>query len=147
MRDTPIHIRRPLSEVIKMDLSTTNVILGIMAAVSVLEALVVIGIAVAGFVIYRRVMGLVNDVEQRHIAPAMARVNGILDDVKHVSTKLKDETDRVDRAIHHTVDRVDDTAERLRNNIRAKTARIVGIVRGARSVIESILHTRESRAA
>ena len=40
-----------------------------MAVVSVLEALVVIGIGVAGWMMYRRVMELVNGLEQRHIVP------------------------------------------------------------------------------
>jgi hypothetical protein len=35
------------------NLATTNLLLGIMAAVSVLEALVIIGIGVAGYLVYR----------------------------------------------------------------------------------------------
>jgi hypothetical protein len=124
-------------------LGTTNVLLGIMAAVSVLEALVVIGLAVGGYLVYRRVMDLVSGIEQRQVAPAMARVNAILDDVKVVSTRVKDEAERVDTAIRTTMDRVDDTADRVRSNVRAKTSRIVGIVRGARVALEHIL----SRAA
>ena len=42
------------------ELGTTNLLLGIMAAVSVLEALLIIGIGVAGFMVYRRVMELVD---------------------------------------------------------------------------------------
>jgi hypothetical protein len=67
------------------NLGTTNLFLGIMAVVSVLEALVVIALAVGGYLAYRRVMELVNGLEQRQIAPAMARVNAILDDAKVVS--------------------------------------------------------------
>lgn len=124
-------------------LGTTNVMLGIMAAVSVLEGLLIIGAAIAGYLAYKRVMDLVNGLEERQVAPAMARVNAILDDVKAVSMKVKDETERVDTAIRTTMDRVDDTAERVRTNVRARTSRIVGIVRGARVAIEHIL----SRAA
>jgi len=120
-------------------LGTTNLILGIIATVSVLEALVFIGLGVGGFMAYRRVMDLVNGLEQRHVAPAMSRVNAILDDVKAVSVKVKEETERVDQAIRTTMDRVDDTADRVRWNVRAKTSRIVGFVRGARVAIESIL--------
>jgi len=69
----------------------------------------------------------------------MARVNAILDDMKVVSMRVKDETERVDTAIRTTMDRVDDTAERVRTNVRVKTSRIVGIVRGARVAIEHIL--------
>jgi len=121
------------------NLDTTNLILGIIAAVSVFEALIVIGLGVAGFLVYRRVMTLVNGLEERHVAPAMSRVNAILDDAKAVSAKLKEETERVDHAIRTTIDRVDDTADRVRTNVRANTSRIVGLVRGARVAIESIL--------
>jgi pyrimidine operon attenuation protein/uracil phosphoribosyltransferase len=123
-------------------LDTTNVMLGIMAAVSVLEALLLIGVGVGGFLVYRRVMTLVNELEQRQVAPAMARVNAILDDVKVVSETVKEETHRVDHAIRNTIDRVDDTADRVRWNVRAKTSRIIGLVRGARIALESMLHTR-----
>ena len=57
-----------------------------------------------------------------------------------MSAKVKEETERVDHAIHTTMDRVDDTADRVRSNVRAKTSRIVGMVRGARVAIESMLH-------
>jgi hypothetical protein len=127
------------------ELGTTNVMLGIMAAVSVLEALVIIGIAVGGFIAYRRVMTVVDELEQRQVAPAMARVNAILDDVKSVSAKMKEETERVDRAIRTTMDRVDDTADRVRTNVRAKTSRLVGVIRGVRVAIESMLEDREPR--
>jgi hypothetical protein len=123
------------------ELGTTNVLLGIMAAVSVLEALVIIGIGVAGFIAYRRVMVLVEAIEARQIAPAMLRVNAILDDVKAVSARVKEETERVDQAIHTTMDRIDDTADRVRSNVRAKTSRIVGFVRGLRVALEGMLHS------
>jgi len=124
------------------NLGTTNLLLGIMAAVSVLEALLLIGMGVAGFLIYRRVMSLVNELEARQIAPAMARVNAILDDVKHVSNKVKDEAERVDTALRTTMDRVDDTAERVKSNVRAQTGRLVGILRGARVAIETMMSAR-----
>jgi len=124
------------------NLGTTNLLLGIMAAVSVLEALLLVGVGVAGFLVYRRVMTIINELEARQIAPAMARVNAILDDVKHVSTKVKDEAERVDTALRTTMDRVDDTAERVRSNVKAQTGRLVGILRGARVAIETMMSAR-----
>ena len=121
-------------------LSTTNLFLGIMAAVSVLQALVLIGVGIAGYMAYRQVTTLLETLEDRHVAPAMGRVNAILDDVKVVSAKVKEETERVDHAIHSTIDRVDDTVDRVRWNVRAKTSRLVGALRGARLAIETILH-------
>jgi hypothetical protein len=123
------------------ELATTNLLLGIMAAVSVLEGLVIIGIGVGGFLAYRKVMELVSGLETRQVAPAMARVNAILDDVKAVSAKVKEETERVDQAIHSTMDRIDTTADRVRWNVRAKTSRFVGFIRGLRVAIEGLLHT------
>jgi hypothetical protein len=123
------------------ELGTTNLLLGIMAAVSVLEALIIIGIGVAGFIAYRKVMVLIEGLEARHVTPAMIRVNAILDDVKAVSAKVKEETERVDQAIHSTMDRIDDTADRVRSNVRAKTGRIVGFIRGLRVALEGMLQS------
>ncbi|MBF8299721.1 MAG: hypothetical protein HW394_91 [Acidobacteria bacterium] len=123
------------------EFGTTNLLLGIMAAVSVLELLVIIGMGVAGFMAYRKVMVFVDGIETQ-VAPAMARVNAILDDVKVVTTKVKEETERVDYAIHATMDRIEDAADRMRSNVRAKTSAAVGFVRGLRIAIEGILRSR-----
>jgi hypothetical protein len=125
------------------NLGTTNLLLGILAAVSVLEALLLAAVSFAGFTIYRRVLEVVEGLEKRQVAPAMARVNSILDDVKEVTSKVKSETERVDMAIHSTMDRLDDTADRVRSNVRAKTSRIVGFVRGLRVAIEGLLRSRQ----
>ena len=131
------------------ELATTNLLLGIMAAVSVIEGLAIIAMGVAGFMAFRKVMALadggmtlVQGIEARQVAPAMARVNAILDDVKGVTATVKEETDRVDHAFRSTIDRVDDTAHRVRANVRAKTSSVVGFVRGLRVVIEGVLQSR-----
>jgi hypothetical protein len=123
------------------ELATTNLLLGIMAAVSVLEGLVVIGAAIAGVMAYKRVMEVVTGIETRQVAPAMLKVNAILEDVKAVSARVKEETERVDDAIHSTMDRIDNTADRVRYNVRAKTSRFVGFIRGLRVAIEGMLHS------
>jgi ABC-type transporter Mla subunit MlaD len=95
-----------------------------------------------------RVMNIVEGIEARQVAPAMARVNAILDDVKVVSTKVKDESERVDRAIRSTIDRVDTTADRVRSNVRANTSWLVGAVRGLRVVVDGLMNSdrRSNRA-
>jgi len=124
------------------DLGTTNLLLGIMAVVSVLEALAIIGMGIAGFVAYRRVTELINGLEIRQVAPVVGRVNAILDDLKLVSARVKQEAERVDDAIHRTMHRVDDTADRVRTNGRVKTSRVVGIVRGLRVALETMMQKR-----
>jgi hypothetical protein len=126
-----------------VDLSTTNLLLGIMAVVSVLEALAMIGMGVAGLMAYRKVAAIVDALEHRQVAPAMARVNAILDDVKGVTHKVKEDTERVDQAIHTTLDRIDDTADRVRSNVRVKTSRLVGFIRGTRVAIDTFMNDHE----
>jgi hypothetical protein len=119
------------------NLGQTNIILGIIAAVSVLEAVLIFGAGIAMFMVYRRITALINSVE-----PAMIRVNAILDDAKAVAATVKAETDRVDHAIRSTMHRVDDTVDRVRSNVRSRTSRIVGLVRGARVALETMLQSR-----
>ena len=123
----------------QVDLSTTNLLLGIMAAVSVLQGLVLIGVGVGAFLAYRRVMQLVNDLEARQIAPIREKVEGILGDVKTISARVTQQTERVDHAISGTMDRVDETADRVRHSVRDKVNQASGVVRGIRAVVASVL--------
>ena len=125
-------------------LGTTNLILGIMAAISVIEAIAIAGMGIAGFLAFRRVMTVVATIEMRQVAPVMARVHAILDDVKDVTSRVREETERVDQAIHTTIDRIDDTADRVRSSVRAKTSRVIGFIRGLRVVLESVMATRHA---
>jgi len=123
----------------EVNLETTNMILGIMAAVSVLEAVVLVGIAVGAFIAYRRVMQLLTDLEARQIAPLRQKVDGILADVKSVTARVSHQTERVDHAIAGTMERVDETAERMKSTVRDKVHQATGVVRGVRAVIMSLL--------
>ena len=123
------------------DMETANVALIVMAVVSVLEALVLIGISVGGFVIYRRVMQLVTDLEARQIAPLREKVDAILGDVKSVTARVNSEAERVDQAIHGTINRVDHTAEHLKSSVMDKVNQAAGVVRGVRAAIVSLLQT------
>jgi hypothetical protein len=123
------------------DMQTANTALVIMAAVSVLEALLLIGLGIGGFMIYRRVMQLVTDLEARQIAPLREKVDAILGDVKSVTARVNHEAERVDHAIHGTINRVDHTAEHLKSSVMDKVNQATGVVRGVRAAIVSLLHT------
>ena len=127
------------------DLQSLSVPLWIMAVVSVLQALVLIGAGVAGYMAYSRVMTVVNDLEARQIAPLREKVDAILVDVKAVTARVSQQTERVDHAISGTIERVDDTASRVRAGVHDKVSQAVGVVRGVRAVIMSLLQ-RESHA-
>jgi hypothetical protein len=122
-----------------MDLHTTNFLLGIMAAVSVLEALLLIGMGIGGYVVYSRVTTLVADLEARQIAPLREKVDAILADVKSVTARVSQQTERVDHAISGTMGRVDETAERVKGSVRDKVNQAVGVVRGIRAILVSLM--------
>lgn len=127
-------------------LDTTNLLLGIMAAVSVLEGLVLLAVLFAGWKLYfaatqahTSLMERLQEIEARHVAPMAARVNDILDDVKSVSGTIKDEAQRVDRTINRTIDRADHTAQWVRSAVVNRTSRVVGAVRGVVVALETLL--------
>jgi hypothetical protein len=117
----------------------------IMAVVSVFEALLLIAIGVGGYLVYSRVMTLVTDLETRQIAPLREKVDTILADVKTVTSRVAHQTERVDHAITGTIDRVDETAARVRAGVHDKVSQAAGVMRGIRAVIMTLL-TRESHA-
>jgi hypothetical protein len=119
--------------------------LWIMAAVSLFEALLLIGIGIGGYLVYSRVMTLVNDLETRQIAPLREKVDAILADVHTVTSRVAHQTERVDQAVTGTINRVDETAARVRTGVFDKVNQAAGVVRGVRAVIMSLLHT-ESHA-
>ena len=96
-------------------LATTNVLLGVLAAVSVLEALAVIGFFLGAFLLYRRIMHVIAGIEERHVAPAAARVNAILDDIKNVTSSVREEGGRVQGVVSRLITLV----RRLRNKANA----------------------------
>ena len=127
------------------ELSSLSVPLWIMAAVSLLQALLVIGMGIAGYMLYSRVTTLMADLEARQIAPMREKVEAILTDVKAITARVSQQTERVDQAISGTIERVDDTAYRVRAGVNDKVNQVAGMVRGVRAVIMSLLH-KESHA-
>ena len=119
------------------DLGTTNMWLAVMAIVSVLEALLLIGIGVGGFLAYRRMMQLATDLESRQIAPVREKVDAILQDVKAVTASVTHQTERVNHAISGTMDRVDETADRVKGSVRDKVNQAVGFAQGIRAIVMS----------
>jgi len=135
------------------NLDTTNLLLGIMAAVSVLQALVLIGLGVMAYRLYTQAMRTVREVEERQIAPLVAKVNtlmirvdGILLDVKDITSRVTERTERVDSAIRHTMDRVDETAGRVRSSVSARVNRVLTLVHTARAAVDSFFHNGRHRS-
>jgi len=115
---------------------TTNLLLGIMAAVSVLEALVLIGVGVMAYRLYTHAMQTIREIEARQVAPLVVRVNtlmdrveGILGDVKDVTTRVSDRTERVDAAIRSTT-----------SSVSSRVNRVLTLVHTARAAVDGFFH-------
>ena len=124
------------------NLDTTNLLLGIMAGVSVLEALVLVGVAVMAYRLYSQTMTTVRELEARQIAPLVARVNAlmtrldtILGDVKEVTARVSDRTERVDAAIRNTT-----------SSVSSRVHRVLTLVHSARAAVDGFLHRRAENA-
>ena len=130
-----------------VNLETTNWILGVMAVGSVIQTLMIIGLAIVAWRLSRQAAQTMNELEARHIAPLRQQVDTILVDVQKVAARVSHQTERVDNAIAGTIDRVDETAERVRDSVREKVSRATGVVRGVRAVIMSILTSDASSSA
>ena len=128
-----------------VDLGTTNTFLAIIAVAAALQVLMFIGVGVGGFLMYRRVMQMVTDLEARQIAPLREKVDGILLDVKSVTSRVSQQTERVTHAVSGTMERVDDTAHRVTGTLRDKINQAAGMARGARAVVMSLLGSDDTR--
>jgi len=119
--------------------------LWIMAGVGIFEMLLLVAIGIGGYRMYMRLMTLANDLETRHIAPVREKVDLILGDVRNVTSRVAYQTEQVDDAITSTIDRVDETAARVRAGVHDRVSQAAGVVRGVRAVIVALLH-RQSHA-
>lgn len=137
------------------NLDTTNLLLGIMAAVSVLEALVLVVAGVMGFRLYRQTMATIREIEERQVAPLTAKVHtlmgtvdGILVDVKGITSRVNQQSQRVNSAISNTMDRVDETADRVKTSLAYRVQRVAGLVQGLRAAAGTLFngHTRKAEA-
>ena len=71
------------------DLTMTNVWLGILAVISLVEFLMIAAAGLFAYKAYKQVMTAVETVERVHIAPLRARVDGILDEVEVITGKVR----------------------------------------------------------
>lgn len=90
-------------------LSTTNLWLGIIASVTVLEFVMLIVAGVMIMRLYRKITVTIDEVKQQHIAPLAAKVDHIVAQVQDVTDRVK----RADASVRATVGRVEDVASRV----------------------------------
>jgi hypothetical protein len=123
------------------DLTTTNVWLGILAVVSLIEFLMIAAAGLFAFKAYKQVMNMMESVERVHIAPLRARVDGILDEVEVITGKVKHAQESVSAAFHTA----GVATSILTTTMKSKTWPILGLIKGVRIVANSLRNKDEKR--
>jgi len=119
-------------------LETTNLWLGIIAIVSVLQILALGAVAWFGYRAYHRAIMVLSELESRHVAPLSGRVSRILDEVQHVTARVKDAED----VVRDKVRLVAHTGSLAVTTLKARTWLLIGIVRGVRAGL-AVLRDRD----
>ena len=125
---------------IEGSLATTNVLLGILAAVSVFEAIALVVTLAVGVRMYRRTRALALDL-QRQVRELVARVNGLAVAVEDVVADVKVVTARTaagaERA-HAALGMVADTASLAWGRRSARVAAVAQGVRAAYRIFTAV---------
>lgn len=77
------------------NLDTTNLLLGILAAVSVLEAIALVVGGLMAYRLYARTLQTVHELEARHVAPLAAKAGALMTRIDSVLVDVKDVTERM----------------------------------------------------
>jgi uncharacterized protein YoxC len=121
-------------------LTTTNVWLGIIAGVSLVELLVVVTVAFLAFRLYKRAMSVVDRVEQDYVVPLNAKANAVIAEAQAVVARARGLEERV----RGMVARVDDTASRVAS-VAQHVWPVVGTWRAVTAALGSLRHHNAER--
>ena len=125
-----------------MDLTMTNVWLGILAVISLIQFLMVCAAGFFAYRLYQRAMVTLETVERTHVAPLRARVDGMLDQVQTVVNKVKHTQESVTDAFRH----VAGTGTAVAGAVKSKSWPIVGMIQALRSAATVIRNGSRERA-
>jgi len=116
-------------------LTTTNVWLGILAIVSLLQFVMIVAAGLFAFKMYKQVLTTIETVERVHIAPLRARVDGILNEVQAVTNKVRHAQESVSDALRQ----VAGTGSMVAGAMRSKSWPIIGILQGLKSAANTVM--------
>jgi hypothetical protein len=123
------------------DLTMTNVWLGILAVISVLEFLMIAAVGLFAYRAYKEMMTVVENIERVHIAPLRARVDAILDEVEIIAGKVKHAQDSVASAMNTAAT----VGSLFAGTVMSKTWPILSVIKGVRMAAAAILERNGKR--
>jgi len=109
-------------------LDTTNIILAVLAVMSVVQTVVIVGVALGARRAYRATAATLD----AKVAPALARLEGVLTNLEHTSAVVRTRTDDVNRAL----DAMQNTAGRVGAAMWPRAAMVAGIAGGVLGAVK-----------
>jgi hypothetical protein len=113
-------------------LQTTNVFVGIIAVVSLLQLLLLVAALVVGYRAYAAARARLDVLERQSVSPLLNSATDILSDLKAMTSRLNARTARVDQTMRDTGERVNDTADRVKSRVRSKVMPFLAFLREVR---------------
>ena len=110
--------------------------IGVIAAATVVMAIVQVGVVVYGARVSRRVNRLL-DVVEREVKPALGRVDRISADAERVTKAAAAQVDRVDRIVGRVADQAEDLLAMTRTSVVAPVHRGNAFLAGLRAALET----------
>jgi len=111
-------------------LETTNVFLGVMVGLSVIQILVLCVVVVVGYRKLENLTSLLRDYDQKHVTP--------FTDVRGVTARVNKESERADAVFRNALGVVDEATTRVRTNMQTTLGVTMTIAETVRAVIASL---------
>jgi len=108
--------------------------LGVIGVASALQVVIVMGMAVAGVIAYRRATQALEIVRRQTLDPVVERVTTVLDDVHDVAGRVQAVDDQVRDAMSRTAGRVGQAT----SLVGAKFWPVLGVARGIWAAVDAI---------
>ena len=118
-----------------VDLTWTNTWLGILAAISLIQFLIMCAAAFLAYRMYQRAMTTLETIERVHVAPLRARVEALLDQVQAMTDKMRHAQETVSDALKH----VTSSGTAMAGAVKSKAWPLVGIIQGLRSMANTVV--------
>jgi hypothetical protein len=125
------------------DLGMTNGWLAVLAIVSVVQLLIVVGLLVGAWRFYHRIETAVDRITREHVAPVSARAHQVLDEFEDVMTRVQ----AIDDGMRRTLSRVGDGVNLATSAVRGRFWPVVGIMRGLKVGLATLARTPAKPAA
>jgi hypothetical protein len=122
------------------DLGTTNTWLAVMAIVSVLEFLMLVGIGFSVYRLYRRVAVSLDRLAQQHLVPLSEHAHAVFENIEDVTARAR----RIEDTLRERLDRIDGAVATAKTVVRGQIAPVLGIVQGVRAGLGSLFEKRAS---